>query len=94
MTIAHHLRGYHWDSGQLGVDVHLRPEILPEVRDVLHVEGDPRLIDPVELTPRQALRLADAFGLSIDPVGFDYFVEADEDWRVVAELHEALLEQL
>lgn len=94
MTVAHYLRGYHWDSGELGVDIHLDGEMWPAIKAALPTMAhDHDLIDPVALTHWQTVRLADATGLPVDPAGFDYFIEADEHWRVVAEVRDALLAQ-
>jgi hypothetical protein len=95
MTMARYLRGYHWDSGQLGVDIYLDQDLWHAIQDVLPLaarDRDP--IDPVKLTSWQTGRVADATGLPIDPSGYDYFLEADEHWRVVAEIRDSLFAEV
>lgn len=85
MTVAHHLRGYYKTTGSLGFDMSIVEVMLPAVRDALgDFAHDPDLIDPHELTREGAIRLEAATGLSLNRYRFDYFVEADEDWRLVA----------
>lgn len=84
MTIAWHLRGYDRRSELLGVEFDISPKLLPIVRSLLpEPENDPGMIDPYELTRDETVRVADAIGVSIHPDRFHYFVEADEDWRMV-----------
>jgi hypothetical protein len=90
MTIAHHLRGYHRQSGYLGAEFAIADRMLPDVRAILREAEDyPDLIDPYELARDQAFRLAEVLGFIVDPDLFDYFVEAEEDWRVVAVMRDA-----
>ena len=89
MTIAHHLRGYHRQTGHIGAEFAITARTLPDVREVLRQsEDDPDLIDPYELARDQASRLAEILGVVVDPGRFDYFVEAEEDWRVVAAIRQ------
>jgi hypothetical protein len=91
MTIAWHLRGYDRRSDLLAAEYDIKQELLPIMRDLLpEPENDPGMIDPYELTRDQTVRLADAIGLSIHPDRFDYFVEADEDWRMVEAKRESI----
>jgi len=84
MTIAWHLRGYDRRTETLGCEFDISPGMLPLVRAVLpKPENDPELIDPYVLTRDLTIRLADGIGVSIHPDRYDYFVEADEDWRLV-----------
>jgi hypothetical protein len=93
MTMSWHLRGYARETGRLSKDFHIQPDLLPIVRDVLpDTDEDPVLIEPHELSPSRADRLADAIGLVVQPDLFDYFIEAEEDWRVVAAIRASHLE--
>ena len=90
MTVAYHLRGYHTRTGALGQEFVIGASTLLDVRRALRETGDdPELIDPHELGSNQARQVAEALGVSIDTERFDYFVEAEEDWRVVAAIRDA-----
>ena len=93
MTMSWHLRGYARETGLLSKDFYIQPDLLPVVRTVLPATyDDPILIEPRELTASRADRLADAIGVAVQPDMFDYFVEAEEDWRVVAAMRQSHLE--
>ena len=95
MTMVWHLRGYERDTGLLGKDFPLAPVKVRAVRGVLsNRDGEAIPVDPSELTPRTADRIADAIGLPIDSDRFDYFVEAEEDWRIVAAMRESFSPRL
>jgi hypothetical protein len=90
MSVAHHLRGYYRTTGSLGFDMGIGEEMLPAVRAALgDIAHDPALIDPHELTREATARLETTFGLCLNRHRFHYFVEADEDWRLVAESQRA-----
>jgi hypothetical protein len=93
MTMSWHLRGYARETGLLSKDFYIQPDMLPVVRNVLpDSHDDPVLIEPHELSPSRADRLADAIGVLVQPDLFDYFVEAEEDWRVVAAIRASHLD--
>jgi hypothetical protein len=100
MTVRHYLRGYAKDMGHPGIDdpdmgdlvVEFRIDgrRLPDLREILRAaEDDPDLIDPYELAGDLATRLAEVLGVVVDPARLDYFVETEEDWRVVAAIRVA-----
>jgi hypothetical protein len=89
VSVTHHLRGYDRRTGLPGFDDEIPASMLSAVREVLPAtEDDPGLIDPHELTRDQTVWLAGLLGGVVDPQ-FDYFVEAEEDWRVVAAIRES-----
>jgi hypothetical protein len=90
MTVAHLLRGYDRRTGGLEVAFGIGPHMLTGVRTALReADVEPELVDPYELTPDQTLRLAEVLGFSVEPHRLDYFIEAEEDWRVVAAIRDA-----
>jgi hypothetical protein len=85
VTATYHLRSYEKATGQWDADIDLTPAQLPIVRGLLpETEYDPDLVHPRGLSRDQAVELAERIGVTVEPDNFDYFVEADEDWRVVA----------
>ena len=90
MSVTHHLRGYDRRTGLSGFDDEIPPSMLSAVRDALPAaHDDPGLIDPHELTRDQTVWLAGLLGSVVD-AQFDYFVESEEHWRVVAAARESL----
>jgi hypothetical protein len=92
MTVAYHLRGYDRTTEFVGVEFDIPATMLPFVRNLLpQAAADPDLIEPHELVSDQVVRLAQELGIGIDdPDTFDFYIEADEDWRTVAEKRDAL----
>lgn len=91
MTVKYHLRGFDRRTEFLGVDIDISPELLAVVRELLpEAADDPEFIDPLPITDSQAIRVAEVLGVPVDPDRFEYFIESDEDWRVVAAQCEAL----
>ena len=91
MTMTYHLRGYHRETEYLGSEFDLSPTMLPSVNEVLReAEDDSDLIDPYELEAEQTIRLAEALGIAVAPDVFDYFVESEEDWSIVAVRRDAM----
>ena len=91
MTVAYHLRGYDKASEFLAVEYDIPADLLPWLKGlVVPAPDDPELIDPYELASHEVQRLAEALALSIDPIAFDYCVEADEDPVIVAALRDAV----
>lgn len=91
MTVAHYLRGYDRRTGRLGVEFAIVPTLLAAVRRALpDASDDPGLIDPYELTHCQTVRLAGLLDFEVYLGRFDYFVEAEEDWHVVAAIRDSL----
>ncbi len=94
MTMTWHLRGYHRPNGTLGFDLGLTPAMRLSVDEVLRAsEDEPDLVDPYELARDQTVRMAEALDIAVDLDRFDYFVESEEDWRVVAIRRDALRAQ-
>ena len=90
MTVAYHLRGYDKTTEFVGVEFDIPVRMLPFVKDLLpQTAADPDLIDPHELVGDQVARLARELGVGIDPDQFDFYIEADEDWRTVSEKRDA-----
>jgi len=94
MTMTWHLRGYHRPDGALGFDLGLTPAMRLSVHEVLRAsEDEPDLVDPYELARDQTVRMAEALDIAVDLDRFDYFVESEEDWRVVAMRRDVLRAQ-
>jgi hypothetical protein len=65
--------------------------MLPFVKYLLpEASADPDLVEPHELVSDQVARTAQELGIDIDPEAFDFYLEADEDWRTVAAKRDAL----
>jgi len=93
MTVAYHLRGYDKTTELVGVEFDIPMTMLPFVRDLLpEASADPDLIEPHELVSDQVARLAHELGIGIDPDAFDFYIGADEDWRVVEAAKARILE--
>jgi hypothetical protein len=91
MTVAYHLRGYDRTTEFVGVEFDIPATMLPLVKDLLQqTSADPELIEPHGLAGDQVVRLAHELGIVVDPEGFDFYIEADEDWRTVAKKRDAL----
>jgi hypothetical protein len=91
MTVAYHLRGYDKTTELVGVEFDIPVTMLPFVKDLLpEASADPDLVDPHELVSDQVARLAHELGVGIDPHEFDFYIEADEDWRTVSAKRDAL----
>ena len=91
MTVAYHLRGYDRTTEFVGVEFDIPATMLPFVKDLLQqAAADPDLVEPHELVSDQVARLAQKLGIDIDPDAFDFYIEADEDWRTVAEKRDTL----
>ena len=91
MTVKYHLCGYDRSTEFLGVDFDIPSAMLATIRDLLpHCDEDPEFIDPLPITTDQAIRVADALGVAVEPDRFVYYIESDEDWRVVAAKVEAM----
>jgi hypothetical protein len=91
MTVAYHLRGYDKTTEFVGVEFDIPTIMLPFVKDLLQqAAADPDLIEPHELVSDQVARLAHELAIVVDPDAFDFYIEADEDWRTVAEKRDAL----
>ena len=91
MTVKYHLCGFDRRTDFLGVDIEIPPAMLAAVRELLpEAADDPEFIDPHAITDSQAIRVAEVLGVSVDLERFEYFIESDEDWRVVAAQCEAM----
>ena len=91
MTVAYHLRGYDKATEFVGVEFDIPATMLPFVKDLVPLAAaDPDLIEPHELVSDQVARLAQELGIGIDPDAFDFYIEADEDWRTVANKRDTL----
>ena len=91
MTVAYHLRGYDKTTEYVGVEFDIPATMLSFVKDLLaEASADPDLIEPHELASDKVARLAHELGIGVDPNAFDFYLEADEDWRTVAEKRDAL----
>ena len=86
MTVAYHLRGYDKTTELVGVEFDIPVTMLPFVKDLLPEAS----ADPDELVSDQVARLAHELGVGIDPHEFDFYIEADEDWRTVSAKRDAL----
>jgi hypothetical protein len=75
----------------VGVEFDVPATMLPFVKELLpEASTDPDLIEPHELASEQVARLAHELGIGVDPDAFDFYIEASEDWRTVAEKRDAL----
>ncbi len=91
MTVKYHLCGFDRRTESLAVDFDIRPEMLTVVHEPLpEAADDPEFIDPLPITDSQAIRVAEVLGVPVDLDRFEYFIESDEDWRVVAAQCEAM----
>ncbi len=91
MTVAYHLRGYNKATELVGVEFDIPATMLPFMKDLVpEASADPDLIEPHELVSEQVARLAHELGIGIDPDAFDFYIEADEDWRTVTQRRDAL----
>ena len=91
MTVAYHLRGYDKTTEFVGVEFDVPATMLPFVKDLLpQTSADPDLIEPHELAGDQVVRLAHELAIVVDPDAFDFYIEADEDWRTVAKKRDTL----
>ena len=91
MTVKYHLCGYDRGTEFLGVDIDIPPETLAIIRELLpEAADDPEFIDPLAITDIEAVRVAEVLGVPVDLDRFEYFVESDEDARVVAAQCEAM----
>jgi hypothetical protein len=91
MTVAYHLRGYDKTTEFVGVACDIPTTMLPFVKDLLQqAAADPDLMEPHELVRDQVARLAHELAIVVDPDAFDFYLEADEDWRAVAEKRDTL----
>jgi len=91
MTVTWHLRGFDKRTERESVDFIIPQAFVTRVRELFpQAKEDPELVDPHELTDDQALRVADVIGVTVDPARFDYSVESEEDWRIVAAQRDAM----
>src|SRR5208337_1620111 len=94
MTVAYHLRAYDKTTGFVGVEFDIPVTLLAFVKDLFpEASADPDLIDPHESACDQVARLAHELGIGVDPDAFDFYIEADEDWRLVEEAKARILER-
>jgi hypothetical protein len=71
--------------------VHITKPLLPLVRELITAPpDDPDLIQPYPLDYRQVPRLLEQLGGVADPLAFDFFVEAGDDWQSAAAQRAAL----
>jgi hypothetical protein len=83
--VKYHLRGFDKRTEYEAVDFEIPLSMLSNVRALVpQAEDDPEFVDPHELTRDQAVRVAEALGVTADPDRIDYYVESDEDPYVVA----------
>ena len=91
MTVAYHLRGYDRTTEFVGVEFDIPATTLPFLKDLLQqAAADPDLTEPHELVSDQVARLAQELAIVVDPDAFDFYIEADEDWRTVANKRDTL----
>lgn len=82
MTVAYHLRGYDRTTEYVGVELDIPVELLPLVKSLLpDLDADPDLYHPHAIACDQVARLTQELSVSVDPSAFDFYIEADEDWR-------------
>lgn len=82
MTVAYHLRGYNRRTEFVGVEFDIPVTMLPFVKGLLpDSDADPDLFEPHAIACEQVARLARELGINVDPTAFDFYIEADEDWR-------------
>ncbi len=94
MTVAYHLRGYDKTTELVGVEVDIPATTLPFLKDLVpQAAADPDLVEPHELARDQVARLACELGIGIDPDAFDFYIEADEDWRLVEAARARILQR-
>jgi hypothetical protein len=85
VTATWTLRGFDRRTEFVACETDIPGEMLEAVRGIVPPkEDDPDFVDPVEITPDQAERLAAILGATVDTSRFDYFVESEEDWQSVA----------
>ncbi len=86
MSLKRYLRGYDRASEVLRVQYDFPDDLLPLARPLIgDVSDDPDLLDPHALTPAHVREIAEKLGLPIDGSRYDFYLEAEEDWRLVAE---------
>ena len=87
MSLTHFVRGYDKTTDRMGAEVRLTAAALSVARTLVSANpDDPALIDPYELLPGQVASL----GVPTDPERFVYYLEADEDPHVVAEIRDGV----
>lgn len=90
MSLTRWLRGYHRQTEVLGGQWNIPTDEMPWIRRTVGSKpDDPDLLDPHALTTRQVRTLIAKLNLRIDPTEYDYYVEAEEDWKKVAEMRDA-----
>jgi len=91
MTIGHHLRGYDRQTELLRAEHNIAASLLPAVRELVGAPtDDPELLQPHALDLARATELATWLGVRPDLSSLDFFVEADEDRRIVAAKRDAM----
>jgi hypothetical protein len=84
--VAYHLRAYDKQPELVRVAFDIPAGLLPLVKDLVpESAADPDLIEPHAIACNQAQRLAQELRISVDPEAFDFYIEADEDWRTAGE---------
>jgi hypothetical protein len=91
VSAAHYLRGYDKLSDGLEVQYEVPASLLSLVRQLIgDTPSDPELFDPHQLTPKQVKVLASKLGYFVDDGKYEFYFEAEEDWKKVAEMRDAL----
>jgi hypothetical protein len=89
MSVTRWLRGYNRQTEVLGGQWGIPSDEMPWIRRTVGKPDDPELLDPHPLSARQVRSLAARLCLPIDPTEYDYYIEAEDDWKKVAEMRDA-----
>jgi hypothetical protein len=89
MTVVYHLRGYDKTTEFVSVEFDIPAAMLPLVKALLpDIDADPDLVEPHAIACDQVARLAHELRVSVNPDSFDFYIEADEDWRTAGKRHD------
>lgn len=91
MSLARYLRGYDKRYETLRDQHDIPTGELPFLQELVGpAADDPDLFDPHPLGGSELRRLAQRLGITTDEDRYDYYVEAEEDWRRVAQMRDAI----
>jgi hypothetical protein len=91
MTLKRYIRGYDKAYETLKVQQEIPADRLPMLHEMIgHPDDDPDLFDPHSLSRADVRRLANSLGITMDENAYDYFAEAEKDWKTVANMRDAL----
>jgi hypothetical protein len=91
MSLKRWIRGYDVHTEVLRGQWEIPSNEMHWVQRIVNSQNadDPDFLDSYPLTRAQARAFGYKFNLPLDATAFDYFLEADEDWKRVTELRDS-----